>query len=239
MPARPEQASADAARGWCSGRSTPIWTRVTGRRQTAMPGANGHGQRQRRPGAAASALRRRADGRRQGLRFAMAPLAAVSTRKGRIVVRLDPAFKDDLVVGVEATDGSENVCLATQAGAGPDLPRHRGQRRRRPGPGRCGDQARCQGPCHRLRAREQEARGADGADQPRRHPDRPGHEVPGHRPRRSRATRSSNAGRSNAVLPDEAEPIPSIEDVGESEGRGKSRRPDEPTGLTNPRPREE
>ncbi len=49
------------------------------------------------------------------LRFALAPLAAVSTRKGRIVVRLDPTFKDDLVVGVEATDGSENVCLATRS----------------------------------------------------------------------------------------------------------------------------
>ncbi len=49
------------------------------------------------------------------LRFALAPLAAVSTRKGRQVVRLDPGYKGDLVVGVEATDGSENVCLATRA----------------------------------------------------------------------------------------------------------------------------
>ena len=49
------------------------------------------------------------------LRFALAPLAAVSTRKGRQVVRLDPSFKGDLVVGVEATDGSENVCLATRS----------------------------------------------------------------------------------------------------------------------------
>src|SRR5262249_35597003 len=48
------------------------------------------------------------------LRFALAPLAAVSTRKGRLVVRLDPAFKGDLVVGAEATDGSEKVCLATR-----------------------------------------------------------------------------------------------------------------------------
>ena len=32
-----------------------------------------------------------------------------------MVVRLDPAFQDDLVVGVEATDGSENVCLATRS----------------------------------------------------------------------------------------------------------------------------
>jgi DNA gyrase subunit A len=48
------------------------------------------------------------------LRFSLAPLAAVSTRKGRLVVRLDPSFKSDLVVGVAATDGSENVCLATR-----------------------------------------------------------------------------------------------------------------------------
>jgi DNA gyrase subunit A len=48
------------------------------------------------------------------LRFALAPLAAVSTRKGRSVVRLDPGFKDDLVVGVEVTDGSETLCLATR-----------------------------------------------------------------------------------------------------------------------------
>ncbi len=48
------------------------------------------------------------------LRFALSPLAAVSTRKGRLVVRLDPSFKDDLVVGVQATNGSENVCLATR-----------------------------------------------------------------------------------------------------------------------------
>ncbi len=49
------------------------------------------------------------------LRFALAPLSAVSTRKGRIVVRLDATFPDDRVVGVQATDGSENVCLATRS----------------------------------------------------------------------------------------------------------------------------
>ncbi len=49
------------------------------------------------------------------LRFALAPLAPVSTRKGRSVVRLDPGISDDLVVGVEATDGTENVCLATKS----------------------------------------------------------------------------------------------------------------------------
>jgi DNA gyrase subunit A len=49
------------------------------------------------------------------LRFALAPLAAVSTRKGRLVVRLDPSVVRDLVVGVEATHGSENICLATRS----------------------------------------------------------------------------------------------------------------------------
>lgn len=49
------------------------------------------------------------------LRFALAPLAPVSNRKGRSLVRLDPAVPDDVVVGVEATDGTENVCLATRS----------------------------------------------------------------------------------------------------------------------------
>jgi DNA gyrase subunit A len=49
------------------------------------------------------------------LRFSLSTFAAVSTRKGRIAVRLDPTFKHDLVVGVEPTDGSENVCLATRS----------------------------------------------------------------------------------------------------------------------------
>ncbi|WP_165224492.1 DNA gyrase/topoisomerase IV subunit A [Aquisphaera insulae] len=48
------------------------------------------------------------------LRFSLAALAAISTRKGRVVAKLDPSFKGDRVVGVEATDGSENVCLATR-----------------------------------------------------------------------------------------------------------------------------
>ncbi|MBV8610102.1 MAG: DNA topoisomerase 4 subunit A [Singulisphaera sp.] len=49
------------------------------------------------------------------LRFALAMLASPSTRKGRSVVRLDPSVPDDLVVNVEATDGSETVCLATRS----------------------------------------------------------------------------------------------------------------------------
>jgi DNA gyrase subunit A len=48
------------------------------------------------------------------LRFSLSAFAGVSTRKGRLVVRLDSSFQRDVVVGVEATDGSENVCLATK-----------------------------------------------------------------------------------------------------------------------------
>jgi DNA gyrase subunit A len=48
------------------------------------------------------------------LRFALSAHSGVSTRKGRSVVRLDPMVADDKVVGVEATDGTENVCLATR-----------------------------------------------------------------------------------------------------------------------------
>ncbi len=49
------------------------------------------------------------------LRFALSAHSGVSTRKGRTIVRLDPAWSDDRVIGVEATDGSENVCLATRS----------------------------------------------------------------------------------------------------------------------------
>ena len=48
------------------------------------------------------------------LRFALATFTPVSTRKGRLAARLDPGFPGDLVVGVQATDGTENVCLATR-----------------------------------------------------------------------------------------------------------------------------
>ena len=49
------------------------------------------------------------------LRFALSAHSGVSTRKGRSVVRLDPTFADDKVIGVEPTDGTENVCLATRS----------------------------------------------------------------------------------------------------------------------------
>ena len=49
------------------------------------------------------------------LRFALAAHSGVSTKKGRAVVRLDASLSGDKVVGVETTDGSENVCLATRS----------------------------------------------------------------------------------------------------------------------------
>ena len=48
------------------------------------------------------------------LRFALSAVAPVSTRKGRVIVRLDAGLPDDAVIGVEATDGSETLCLATK-----------------------------------------------------------------------------------------------------------------------------
>jgi DNA gyrase subunit A len=49
------------------------------------------------------------------VRFALAAFASPSTKKGRSVVRLDAAVKGDAVVGVVASDGGENVCLATRS----------------------------------------------------------------------------------------------------------------------------
>ena len=86
--------------------------------QATLNGELGPGDRQRRrrrrlPAPAPYAIAMTAGGK--VLRFALAPLAVVSTRKGRSVVRLDPVVTDDLVVGVEATDGTETVCLATRS----------------------------------------------------------------------------------------------------------------------------
>ncbi len=115
LPARLEQASADrpsaASSGcWAASSTTSSEDRERSR-ATATAGAGENGAGSLPPPPYAIALT--AGGK--VLRFALAPLAAVSTRKGRLVVRLDPAFKGDLVVGVEATDGSENVCLATRS----------------------------------------------------------------------------------------------------------------------------
>ncbi|MGE3818730.1 MAG: DNA topoisomerase (ATP-hydrolyzing) subunit A [Isosphaeraceae bacterium] len=49
------------------------------------------------------------------LRFSISSVAPVSNRKGRVVVRLDASVPDDRVVGVDTSDGTENVCLATRS----------------------------------------------------------------------------------------------------------------------------
>ena len=49
------------------------------------------------------------------LRFPLTTHASVSNRKGRLLVRLDPTVKDDRVVGVEVSDGHETICLATRS----------------------------------------------------------------------------------------------------------------------------
>ncbi len=49
------------------------------------------------------------------LRVSLGTVAPVSNRKGRVIVRLDAGFTNDLVVGVLASDGTENVCLATKS----------------------------------------------------------------------------------------------------------------------------
>ncbi|WP_169980235.1 DNA gyrase/topoisomerase IV subunit A [Tautonia rosea] len=49
------------------------------------------------------------------LRFSLSYVAPVSTKKGRGIVRLDASYPDDAVIGVEASDGSENVCLVTRS----------------------------------------------------------------------------------------------------------------------------
>ncbi|QDV38598.1 DNA gyrase/topoisomerase IV subunit A [Tautonia plasticadhaerens] len=49
------------------------------------------------------------------LRFSLSYVAPVSTKKGRGIVRLDAGYPDDAVIGVEASDGSENVCLVTRS----------------------------------------------------------------------------------------------------------------------------
>ncbi len=49
------------------------------------------------------------------LRFSLASLAPISTRKGRSVVRLDSSVADDRVVDVQISTGDEKLCLVTKA----------------------------------------------------------------------------------------------------------------------------
>ncbi len=49
----------------------------------------------------------------KAIRFSIAAHQAVSTKKGRAFMRLDPDDPEDRVLRVEASDGGENLCLAT------------------------------------------------------------------------------------------------------------------------------
>jgi DNA gyrase subunit A len=49
------------------------------------------------------------------LRFSLAAHNTPSNRKGRLVMRLDVGFLNDLLVGVEPSDGTERVLLATRS----------------------------------------------------------------------------------------------------------------------------
>ena len=157
------------------------------------------------------------------LRFALAPLAAVSTRKGRLVVRLDPAFKGDLVVGVEATDGSENVCLATRSARVLIFPVTEANVVAGAARGvtaiRLDAKDRVIGFVLANKKREgltvRTSRGATQIVRATKYP------VTG---RGGKGYAILQRGSLDAVLPDEAEPVPSLEEVGESRRHGMAQR---------------
>ncbi len=85
--------------------------------QTLLPGVevngdgadeNGHGAEPAPPHGLAVTAGGKA------LRFALAAVAAVSNKKGRGVVRLDPAFPEDRLLAVATFMGAENVCVVSQ-----------------------------------------------------------------------------------------------------------------------------
>jgi DNA gyrase subunit A len=159
------------------------------------------------------------------LRFALASLAPISTRKGRLVARLDPSFKDDLVVRVEATDGSENVCLATRQARVLIFPVTEANVVSGPARGvaaiKLDAKDRVIGFVLANRKREgltvRTNRGATQIVRATKYP------VTA---RGGRGYAILQRGSLECVLPDEAEPIPPVDQVGESgEGRGKSEDP--------------
>jgi len=159
------------------------------------------------------------------LRFALASLAPISTRKGRLVARLDSSFKDDLVVRVEATDGSENVCLATRQARVLIFPVTEANVVSGPARGvaaiKLDAKDRVIGFVLANRKREgltvRTNRGASQIVRATKYP------VTA---RGGRGYAILQRGSLECVLPDEAEPIPPVDQVGESgEGRSKSEDP--------------
>ena len=163
------------------------------------------------------------------LRFSLAPLAAVSTRKGRIVTRLDPTFKGDLVVGVEATDGSENVCLATRSAR--VLIFHVTEANIVAGAARGVTAIKLDGKDRVIgfvlatKKREglsvRTSRGATQIVRATKYP------VTG---RGGRGYAILQRGSLECVLPDEAVPVPPQEQVGEGDGKGRGDDPNGPVG---------
>jgi DNA gyrase subunit A len=161
------------------------------------------------------------------LRFSLASLAAVSTRKGRIIVRLDPAFKDDRVVGVYATDGSENVCLATRSARVLIFPVTEANIVAGAARGvvaiRLEPKDRVIGFVLANKKREgltvRTNRGATQIVRATRYP------VTA---RGGKGYAILQRGSLEALLPEEAEPIPSLEQVGDAGGESKTRPEDDP-----------
>ena len=117
-----------------------------------------------------------------------------------------------MVVGVEATDGTENVCLATRSRPRADLPRDRGQHRRGGAKGvtaiKLDPKDRVLGFALANRMREgltvQTNRGSTQIIRATKYP------VTG---RGGRGYAILQRGSLEAILPDEAQPVPPVEDV--------------------------
>ncbi len=149
------------------------------------------------------------DGRWQGAPVrAGAMVAAPSNRKGRLVVRLDPVFRDDLVVGVEATDGTENVCLATRSARVLIFPVTEANVVAGAAQGVTAIKLDAKDRVIGFALANKKREGSDRPDQPRRDPDHPRHQVPRHQPWRTRLrhpaarrarSRAPRRGRAGAV----------------------------------------
>jgi DNA gyrase subunit A len=153
------------------------------------------------------------------LRFALSTFAPLSTKKGRLFARLDPAVDADLVVGVQASSGAENVALATRMARVLVFPVR--EANVVSGPAR-GVQAikldpkdrvlgfkLCDGRRDRLTVRT--SRGATQTITATKYP------VTA---RGGKGYAILQRGSLDAVLPDEAEPVPSLEEIAEANGAG-------------------
>ena len=143
------------------------------------------------------------------LRFALAPLAAVSTRKGRLGGAARPGVQGRPGRGRRGDRRLGERLPGDPSGAGADLPGHRGQHRRRRGQGRRGDRLdakdRVIGFVLANKKREgltvRTNRGATQIVRATKYP------VTG---RGGKGYAILQRGSLDAVVPDEAEPVPSV-----------------------------